>query len=320
LPVVLRGSSAAAERQRRELVAAAEDDAPAVVIAEPGLEPETVARAVHAIRAAGPFVVLDCGSATAGELHDRLFGAPETISRRRDLERLTRSAGLVTVGAGTLVLSRVTELPAGVQRRLARVLRDGEVYVGDARHAVPLRARLIATMTPEVDEEVATGRFRADLFRRLSGHRIVLAPLRDRGDDMPDILREVADEIARQRGSVPRAFTTAALTALAALPWQRNLDELRELLDRLHAAAPGVPARQEDVLNQLGLGLGSARPARFDNLRDARKRFEREYIAAVLARHQWRMAEAATTLGIERANLYRKVRQLGLSRPSHGIS
>jgi len=155
-----------------------------------------------------------------------------------------------------------------------------------------------------------------DLFRRLSGRRIRLAPLRDRPEDVPEVVTAISRELAAQRGLRPRTFTPAALTALVSLPWPRNIDEVREVLTRLHAEAPGTAARQEDVLRQVGFGGRGVPAAPFENLRDARHRFERDYIAAVLDRHEWRMAEAAGTLGIERANLYRKVRQLGLSKPA----
>jgi DNA-binding NtrC family response regulator len=320
-PVVLIGASEAAARQARELAAAAAGDAAVLIFGEAGLEHETVARALHESRGGGPLVIVRCGDGTAADLHARLFGGPESAaSRRRDVEVVTRAAALMAASGGTLVLADVVELPAAVQRRLARVLRDGELYVADTRRVAPLRTRIVATTAPDLDHEIAAGRFRSELHRRLSGCRIALAPLRERPEDVPEIVGAIAETIAMHRGTPARTFTPAALTALAALPWHRNLDELRELIERLHANEPGAPARQEDVLKGLGFGVKPSPPLRFDSLRDARKRFEREYIGAVLARHEWRVTDAAATLGIERANLYRKIRQLGLSRPSTGAS
>jgi two-component system nitrogen regulation response regulator NtrX len=318
--VVLLGLSQEARRQSHELGAVAPADRAVLIVGEPGLEHESVARALHEARGAGSFVVVNCGASRPADLHARLFGGPEAAaSRRRDLEVVTRDGALST-GTGTIVLQDVVELPAAVQRRLTRVLRDGEMYAAQVRRAMPLHARIVATATPDIQDEVAAGRFRSDLYRRLSTRRIVLAPLRERPEDVPAIVHAIAEALAAERETPARVFTPAALTALAALPWRRNLAELRELVERLHALEPGAPARQEDVLKGLGFGVAAAPPLRFDSLRDARKRFEREYIAAVLARHAWRIAEAAATLGIERANLYRKIRQLGLSRPSNGAA
>jgi DNA-binding NtrC family response regulator len=321
LPLLLRGASVEADRQRREVAAASATQAAFTILGGPGLEPESIASALHEAGGPGrPLEVLTCGSASAEDLHADLFGGAERAgSRRKDVETVAPDAALARTSGGTLVLAGVADLPSGVQRRLARVLRDGEVYRTDTRQIESLTVRLIATAGPDLDEEVAAGRFRADLHRRLASRRITLAPLRERAGDIPELARAVADEIARASGRPPLAFTPAALTALASLPWTRNLEELRGLIAQLHSAAPDHPARQEDVLRHLTFGR-AAPPPRFDSLRDARTRFERDYIAAVLARHGWRMAEAAATLGIERANLYRKVRQLGLRRPANGVS
>ena len=128
---------------------------------------------------------------------------------------------------------------------------------------------------------------------------------------MPELAVRIAAEL---RGGEPPAFTQAALTVLSAPAWPGNLDELRAVLDRVLRAAPAGPIRQEDVLAHLPIDGVLARIAPEISLREARRQFEREYIASVLERHRWRMSEAARTLGIERANLYRKTRQLGIMR------
>ncbi len=319
LPPVLRGRSAAALRQLTELRAAQTSSGAAVlIVGESGLDALDVARTLHGSTDDG-FVPVPCDATAPAQLQLLLFGRDEGPNpRARDLDTLRRSAALVS--ARTLVLCEAGELPAALQRRLSRVLRDGEVYVQESRHAVPLAARIVATAGPQFEDDVYAGRVRADLFRRLSARRIVLAPLRERAEDIPELVAALAEEIAAIHQSPPRTYAPAALTALASLPWPRNIDGLRELLTRLHRAAPGAPARQEDVLRSLGFGAVPARLARFDKLREARKRFEREYIGAVLDQHGWRMTQAAATLGIERANLYRKIRQLGLTRPAGGRS
>jgi DNA-binding NtrC family response regulator len=136
-------------------------------------------------------------------------------------------------------------------------------------------------------------------------------PLRQRPGDFPAIL----DHLASELGHAGQRFTQAAITVLAAVPWSRNLDELAETLAVILPSA-GPLVRQEDVLARLPLENAFARFDTSTSLREARRRFERDYIAAVLERHHWRMSDAARALGIERANLYRKARQLGISRAS----
>lgn len=322
-PPVLLGTSVAAREQQRQVAAAEADSAPVLILAEPGLDAARVAEVLHARHRPQPWQALDCGQSSTENLSERLFGRPEPAARhRRDLDVLSRRSAVVAAGGGTLFLANVSEMGAPIQRRLARVLRDGEVYLDDRVQPVALQVRIVASALPDLLSEVDARRFAPGLYRRLSASQITLAPLRHRPEDIPDIVRAISVELAERKGIPAREFTPAALTALASLAWPRNLDELRELLDRLHGGQPTGAARQEDVLRALGLGHAPPVSAatRFDSLRLARQRFEREYIAAVLERHGWRMAEAAVTLGIERANLYRKIRQLGLPRPPHGAA
>jgi two-component system nitrogen regulation response regulator NtrX len=155
---------------------------------------------------------------------------------------------------------------------------------------------------------VAEGRFRPDLFRRLSPARLDVPPLADRPEDIPTLVVRLMLDVSPD--ATARPFTEAALGLLAALPWPGNLAELRDVVHRL-AALPAGPVKVEDVLAQIR--VAGPRPApELGSLREARRRFEREYVAAVLMRHGWRMSEAARTLGIQRTNLYRKARQLGI--------
>jgi two-component system, NtrC family, nitrogen regulation response regulator NtrX len=126
-------------------------------------------------------------------------------------------------------------------------------------------------------------------------------------------MAEIVEHLAGESGG-PRSFTQAAITVLAALPWAGNIDELAALLRKILGSANGQSVTQEDVLAHLPMDGQFSRVDLTASLRDARRRFERDYIAAVLERHQWRMSEAARALGIERANLYRKARQLGIVR------
>jgi two-component system nitrogen regulation response regulator NtrX len=197
-----------------------------------------------------------------------------------------------------LFLTDLAELPAPVQQRLARLLRDGEVRLPRRSTPVALDVRVIASTGSRLDPGL-----REDLLRRLP--LVIEVPsFRQRRDDVPAIAEAML--AARDRR---RRFTPAALTVLSALPWRRNTAELAGLLDRLVATRRGE-IRQEDVLAEVQLDRAPARPT--GSLRDARRAFEREFIAAVLRDHAWQMRDAARALGIERANLYRKARQLGI--------
>jgi len=138
-------------------------------------------------------------------------------------------------------------------------------------------------------------------------------PLRLRPEDIPAIARHVMERVAREPGAGARGFTKAALALLSALPWPGNVEELTGVLGRVLASAPAALVRVEDLLAEVGAEWRGTRRAGA-TLREAKRQFEREYIASVLRQHGWRMGEAARALGIQRTNLYRKARQLDIPR------
>ena len=290
-----------------------------LLTAERGADVDSVARELHARsrRAAGPYVVVECDGADASRIAQLLFGTVSTSSAAlpiattpTDLEPIARDSRIAVARGGTLFLQDVTELPAAIQARLARIARDGEVSLDG--QPVATDVRLVASASPAVDADVHAHRLRGDLFRRLSAVRIDLPPLRDRQEDVPLIATRVLEEALAERGLKPRAFTQAALALVAAVTWPGNLGELRAAITRV-AGEPGDHDIQvEHILPALHLQRAPARFVPTGNLREARLRFERDYISAVLQHHAWRMADAAQTLGIQRPNLYRKARQLGI--------
>ena len=144
--------------------------------------------------------------------------------------------------------------------------------------------------------------------------QLEVPPLRRRAADLPMLIGCVAVEAAGASGVTVPSFSREALALLAALPWRRNFEELREVLDILVLAAEGADIQLDDVLRHVPIERLWTRPPGAESLREARHHFEREYIAAVLSRHRGRMDEAARALGVQRTNLYRKVRQLGIGR------
>ena len=171
-------------------------------------------------------------------------------------------------------------------------------------HGQTLDVRVIGAASSSVISAVDDGRLLDDFGRRLP-LVIDVPPLRQRREDVG----EIAGRILAERAP-GRQFTPAALTVLAALPWRRNIAELRALIDRLATLAQTQTIRQEEVLAEVQLDRPPLRPG--SNLREARRQFERDHIASVLRDHGWQMREAARALGMERANLYRKARQLGI--------
>jgi two-component system, NtrC family, nitrogen regulation response regulator NtrX len=304
----LAGSSAAISHVHEIVRRVAALDGNVLLIARRGCDAQSVAREIHARSPVGAhaFVSVACGGAG---VEQALFGDPLRPAPP-DLESLSADSGVAAARGGTLFLEDATELPASVQARLARLTRDGEARIDG--EPVPTAMRLIVSAPPGIDADVREHRFRSDVYRRVSTLRVDLPPLSERPEDVPDLAIRVLEDLSTVSGGRPRMFTQAALALLRAMSWPGNLAELRETVHRAASATEQDPIQIEHVLPTLRLDRAPHVFAPEGTLRDARQRFEHDYIAAVLQHHGWRMADAAQTLGIQRPNLYRKARQLGI--------
>ncbi len=288
---------------------------------EPGSGRAMVARALHDAVEDGssrPFVTVDCATDEPEALERALFG---TVSdRRADLaaasgaERVSGASALVSARRGTLFLREMENAPARVQIRLARVLRDREAVLDDRREPVALDVRPMASAGPGVDEALSDGRLRRDLYERLAQTRLDVPPLRRRREDIPVLAARMLRQACVDEALAPKTFSRAALALLAALAWRGNGTELESLVTTLSRSSRRLVIQLDDVLQQVSLDGSGGRLDAGLSLRDARAQFERDCISAVLMRHHGRVGEAAKALGIQRTNLYRKVRQLNVAR------
>jgi DNA-binding NtrC family response regulator len=292
-----------------------------IVCGEPGTGRALIARTIHAWSAGGParpFVQFDGGEDDPHVVEQRLFGvpldrAPASRSTASSV-RVGPSGAVLAARGGTLYLTDVPNLSARVQAGLARLLRDREALLDSSGELIDVDVRPVAALEPGVDSAVADGRLREDLFERLSQARVDLAPLRRRREDVPALAAWLLDRACRQASMPPKLFSRSALALLAALPWHGNAAELRALIESLTQSGGRPVVQLDDLLEHTSLDGLSARIEAGVTLKDARARFERDCIAAVLRRHRGRVGEAAKALGIQRTNLYRKVRQLNVPR------
>jgi DNA-binding NtrC family response regulator len=307
---------------------------------EPGAGHETFARAIH-VAASGeyhgvveellhtdigvtarPMVVVDCSRTS--EVEVRLFGPDRPDDRSGGsengvLERVDAGSDLHRAAEGTLLLRHLPELPRRVQARLARVLTDGEVSIishTDATRSIPLRFKLLATI--ETSDDDAKVRVLGELLARLSGTVIDVPPLRERRDEIPQLTRAFLADACQALGVPAKTVSQQATELLSALQWRGNIDELKQLVGSLAANVSERTVRLSDVLARVKLDGQTSLFLYGGTLREARERFERDYVAQVLEQHNGRMTEAAKALGIQRTNLYRKVRQLSVRRRRGG--
>jgi DNA-binding NtrC family response regulator len=309
--VELVGRSAAIIRVHEMIRRGAAVDGGALITAEAGADIEAVARELHqrGRSPASPYVSVYCDAADPASVDRLLFGNPAP-DPSTDLEAVAADSCIAAARGGALYLHNVTELRASTQAQLARIARDGEVRIDGAPVATAIR--FIASAQPGIDGDVHAHRFRADLYRRLSAVRIDLPPLRDRPDDVPALAARLLDDACAEAGRPARTFTPAALALFGAVTWPGNLEQLRTAVERVVAGGGDDVIQIEHILPVLQLHRAHSPFVPSGNLREARQRFERDYIASVLQHHDWRMAPAAQALGMQRPNLYRKARQLGI--------
>ncbi len=288
---------------------------------EEGTGRQIAARAIHAQHNGGDaaFVTINCAAYDTEELNNELFGT--SLSRAHDdhssrgLESISRRSLLHDACGGTIYLQNVTEASTRVQARLARLLRDREAILTESGEAASFDVRPMAGVAPDFDAAVQDGRIRDDLFRRLSVIRLDMPPLRSRREDIPALANYFLREICASLRLPPKTLSRPALSHLAALPWRGNGAELRSLLDAVVTDLQGGRGiGLEDVLQHVRLDGGPMMFSDQGTLKQARARFEKEYIAATLEQHRGRISDAAKALGIQRTNLYRKMRSLKVLR------
>jgi DNA-binding NtrC family response regulator len=288
---------------------------------EEGSGRQVAARTIHRLSGADDsrFVPVDCRAFDADGLETALFGGGgphPAADHGRALEQIGSAGLLHAAFGGTIYLQHIEEAPSRVQARLARLLRDREALLADSNEAVVFDVRPMAGAEPGIEIAVQDGQIRDDLFRRVSVIGIDMPPLRNRREDIPAIANYFLRNICAAQRLTPKTFSRSGLALLAALPWRGNGPELEAVLSLvvgklLHG---GSSIALEDILLNVRLDGGPATVSAGGTLKQARARFEREYISAVLEQHRGRISDAAKALGIQRTNLYRKLRSLRVSR------
>ena len=311
-----------------QVVKAAPSPAGVMLTGEHGTGRGLVARAIHACAHTGnaPLVALDCRVLLPAESERALFGVPANGGMAASGSGVARSGSGVEVvqpgsllhaaRGGTIVLRNLDELPVRVQARLATLFRDREFRTRANGGAQFFSVRPVAVVEPGFHTQVDEGRVRPDLYRRFAEFQIQMPSLRERREDIAPLAQVFVSRACQVLTVETKTMDMAAQTVLAALPWHGNARELKDLLEGLVQATPDVTISLQALLEHITLDASNGvRPTLGASLREARQRFEREYIAAVVAQHHGRIPDAAKSLGIQRTNLYRKLRALRLSHP-----
>jgi transcriptional regulator of acetoin/glycerol metabolism len=269
---------------------------------ETGAGKEVLVRAIHAAADPGPLVVFNCGAATKELLAAELFGHVRGAFTGALQEG--RAGRFELANGGILCLDEIGELPLDMQPILLRVLEEGVVYrVGDSAPR-KVDVRLIALTNRNLRQEVAAGRFRADLFYRLSVTTIEIPPLRARPGDVEILLDHYNRALAEKHGVPERFFGSAARAALAAYSWPGNVRELRNMVEGLLLTGSGEVTPEEFPPEIQDAGETESEKTRLDDV-------GREAITRAIATTGGNLSEAARKLGIARSTLHRRIRREG---------
>jgi two-component system nitrogen regulation response regulator NtrX len=284
-----------------------------LISGENGTGKELVARQIHALshRAMGPFVEVNCAAIPEELIESELFGHMRGAFTGAVADRRGK---FETATGGTLFLDEIADMTFKTQAKVLRALQEQVVERVGAQHSVAIDVRVIAATNKDLAGEIRQGRFREDLYFRLNVIPILVPPLRERGDDVVRLAEHFAAEFASFGGRVKRISAEAA-AVLKAYPWPGNVRELRNVIERVLIMAPGDVIQPSD-LDFLDVSAGAVGPIHTPEvapLFEARDAWERDYLLNAIALFDGNMSRAADALGIERSNLYKKMRGLGIA-------
>ncbi len=317
----LTGESAAVSQLRSQVERVAPTGSRVLISGPAGSGKEVVARMIHARsrRATGPFVVMNCATLNPGRFEEELFGleaGADPLAQPRRAGVLERAHG------GTLLLDEVSDMPLETQGKIVRALQDQTFERLGGTSRVKVDVRVLSTTNRDLQAEIATGRFREDLYYRLAVVPMKVPSLRERREDVPVLAHTFVGRSAETSGIPVRPLSADTLAALQAYDWPGNVRQLRNLMDWLLIMAPGAPGEviRADMLPP---EIGSRAPALLNidpaadimslPLREARDLFETQYLHAQLVRFGGNISRTAQFVGMERSALHRKLKQLGVN-------
>ena len=309
------GRSEAMRRIYQLIEMAAPTKCRVLIAGESGTGKELIAGAIHALspRRDRPFIELNCAAIPSELIESEMFGHVKGAFTGAVGDRKGKFEAANT---GTLFLDEIGDMSLTTQAKLLRVLQEGVVTPVGSAEPRPVDVRIVSATSKNLQEEIARGTFREDLYHRINVLTVAVPPLRNRRDDIPELAEHFLRLASVENDLKPKRLSPRAVDLLVQMPWQGNVRELRNLMERLVVlVAKDVVGQQEvmDVLQMPGLRAEETNPL---PLRQARARFERQYILYRLTANRGNLGNTARELGIERTNLYRKMKQLGIQAPT----
>ncbi len=310
------GESYAMRQLRDQVAMAAPTNGRVLIYGENGTGKELVARTIHALshRHTGPFVEVNCAAIPEELIESELFGHVRGAFTGAVADRRGK---FEVADGGTIFLDEIGDMSLKTQAKVLRVLQEQTMEAVGGAARIKVDARVLAATNKDLQAEIRAGQFREDLYFRLNVIPIFVPALRDRHEDVPMLADHFMAAFAREYGRRIKAFEPAAVTAIQQYSWPGNVRELRNVIERLMIMVPGdtISASDLSFLDPRGTPRSDPHGPSEERLtlHEARDNFERELILRTLAEQQGNMSRTADVLGVERSNLYRKMKAFGIA-------
>jgi two-component system nitrogen regulation response regulator NtrX len=314
----LVGASSSMNQLRQTIERVAPSNSRILISGPSGSGKELVARTIHSLshRTTGPFVIVNAAAITPDRMEEELFGIEGSDGRSRKVGALEEAHG------GTLYLDEVADMPRETQGKILRVLVEQTFLRVGGATKVKVDVRILSSSARDLEQEIAEGTLREDLFHRLSVVPIRVPALAERREDIPELVGFFMEQIARTAGLPIRRIGDDAMAVLQAHDWPGNIRQLRNNVERLMILTRGdaeavitadlLPTEIGAMVPALPTGAGGEHLMALP-LRDAREVFERDYLKAQINRFGGNISRTAEFVGMERSALHRKLKSLGVA-------
>ncbi len=310
---VMIGQSPEMQRIHELILKAAKNNSKVLIEGENGTGKELVARAIHhnSAKADRPFVAVNCAAIPDSLIESELFGHKKGAFTGAYADKPGK---FQSADGGTLFLDEIGDMSLMTQAKVLRMLEDGVVEMVGSTQQMPLNVRLVTATNKDLQEGMRSGRFREDLFFRISVLNIKLPPLRERREDIPLIVDHYIRYFCNEHGVRLKRVTPEAMDRLSQHTWPGNVRELKNFIEKVVILTEPEEIRAGDILPFFRESNRSLDSMRFGDvkLREAKERFEREFIHDILDASSWNITRAAEKLGIPRTYLHKKIKQMKL--------
>jgi two-component system nitrogen regulation response regulator NtrX len=305
------GDSVPMKALRQQIALTAPTNGRVLIYGESGTGKELVARALHAhsARAGMPFVEVNCAAIPEELIESELFGHLKGSFTGASEDKTGK---FQQADGGTLFLDEVGDMSLKTQSKVLRVLEEQRFEPVGSNRPVTVDVRVLAATNQHLEDLIARGAFREDLFYRLNVIPFYVPALRERTEDIPILARFFIAEFSEAYGRRAKALSESAMDVLVRFAWPGNVRELKNLIERLVIMVPDARIEPHHLPPELFRGAARSPQQPYATLHEARAAYEREFILRKLAENEWNMTRTAAAIGLERSHLYRKMKTLGI--------